>query len=345
MMDKKAFLQFAKAKAKCLTLDEVCAWIDRYPPDARPDITEVMKYADAQYIAVTEPDVAAEIGENGRLDSVGLFFRDIAVYKVMTPDEERELFARVAMGDRDAYEQAIQCNLKLVIHVAKKYLNRGMELPDMIQEGSLGLMKAVKNFSLDKKCKFSTYAYWWIRQAITRAIADTAHTIRIPVHVTEKVNRYKAVEKALELKLDRSPTDAELQEALGWDKNTWDNVQKVLPIITPTSLDMSVGEEDGDSTLVDFIPDTTIKSQWDEVSEKILAEKLDEMMNAVLTDRENKVLRLRYGMNPENYTYTLEEVGKMFGLTRERIRQIEGKAIRKLGRSRYGHALQGFEES
>ncbi len=262
-------------------------------------------------------------------DSVRMYLKEIGKYSLLKPAEETALAQRVADGDKEAKDQLIQANLRLVISIAKHYQNRckAMHLLDLIQEGNLGLMKAVEKFDWQKGFKFSTYATWWIRQAITRAIADQERTIRIPVHMVETINKMNRVQRQLVQELGRDPTAEEISAKLEGTL-TPEKIREIQRIaMDPMSLDDPMGEE-GDSHRGDFIEDKEDQSPEDYTTKSLLRERLYEVMQD-LSDREQKVLILRYGLN-DNRPRTLEEVGKEFNVTRERIRQIEAKAIKKL---------------
>ena len=260
-------------------------------------------------------------------DSVKIYLREIGKYELLKPEEEPILAARILEGDEEAKQRLINANLRLVVNIAKHYVGRGMLFLDLIQEGNLGLMKAVDKFDYTKGFKFSTYATWWIRQAITRAIADQARTIRIPVHMVETINKMTRVQRQLVQELDRDPTAEEISEAMGGEL-TPKRIREIQRIaLEPVSFETPIGEED-DSHLIDFIEDKDNESPVEYTTKSLLKEELDAVLKD-LTDREERVLRLRYGLD-DNRPRTLEEVGKEFGVTRERIRQIEAKAIKKL---------------
>lgn len=258
-------------------------------------------------------------------DPVRLYLKEIGKVDLLTADEECELAARMEAGDWDAKQHLTQANLRLVVSIAKRYLNRGLQFLDLIQEGNLGLIKAVDKFDYHKGFKFSTYATWWIRQAITRAIADQARTIRIPVHMVETINKLIRHQRQLLQTLGREPEPEEIAKEMGI---TVEKVREIMKISQePVSLEKPIGEEE-DSHLGDFIPDEDAPSPADQVAFTLLKEQLNDVLKE-LTPREEKVLRLRFGLD-DGRTRTLEEVGREFNVTRERIRQIEAKALRKL---------------
>ena len=258
-------------------------------------------------------------------DPVRMYLKEIGKVPLLTPEEEIDLAKRMEMGDESAKKRLAEANLRLVVSIAKRYVGRGMQFLDLIQEGNLGLIKAVEKFDYKKGYKFSTYATWWIRQAITRAIADQARTIRIPVHMVETINRTIRTSRQLTQSLGREPSAAEIAEVM---KMPVQRVEEILKIaMDPISLETPVGEED-DTHLGDFIKDNKSEVPADAAAYTLLQEQLDEVMQT-LTDREKKVLALRFGLE-DGRSRTLEEVGKEFHVTRERIRQIEAKALRKL---------------
>lgn len=258
-------------------------------------------------------------------DSVKIYLKDIGKFQLLTPEEETELAIKMEQGDAEAREKLINSNLRLVVSIAKKYSGRGMQLLDLINEGNLGLMKAVEKFDYTKGFKFSTYATWWIRQAITRAIADQARTIRIPVHMVETINKVQKYSRILLQELGREPTPEEISEKIDLPPSKIIEIQKIAQ--DPVSLEKKIGEEE-DTCLGDFLEDKDTVSPFDHVSQELLKQNLKIILGS-LTPREEKVLRLRYGLD-DNRPRTLEEVGKEFNVTRERIRQIEAKALRKL---------------
>ena len=260
-------------------------------------------------------------------DSVKMYLKEIGKYDLLKPEEEPILAQKILQGDEEAKERLINCNLRLVVNIAKHYVGRGMQFLDLIQEGNLGLMKAVDKFDYTKGYKFSTYATWWIRQAITRAIADQARTIRIPVHMVETINKMTRVQRQLIQDLGREPTAEEISDAMGGEL-TPKRIREIQRIaLEPVSLETPIGEED-DSHLGDFIEDKESESPVDFTTRQLLKEELYSILKD-LNDREERVIRLRYGLD-DNCPKTLEEVGKIFNVTRERIRQIEAKALKKL---------------
>ena len=258
-------------------------------------------------------------------DPVRMYLKEIGKVPLLSPDEEIELAKKIELGDEAAKKKLAEANLRLVVNIAKRYVGRGMQLLDLIQEGNLGLIKAVEKFDYRKGYKFSTYATWWIRQAITRAIADQARTIRIPVHMVETINRLVRTQRQLVQKLGREATPEELAKELDMPV---DRVREIMKISQdPVSLETPIGEEE-DSHLGDFIQDDNVEVPADAATYTLLHEQLMEVLST-LTEREQKVLRLRFGLD-DGRPRTLEEVGRQFNVTRERIRQIEAKALRKL---------------
>ncbi len=258
-------------------------------------------------------------------DAIRSYLHEIGKIPLLTADEEIILAKRMEKGEKEASQLLITANLRLVVSVAKKYAKHGLELLDLIQEGNIGLMKAVEKFDYKRGFKFSTYATWWIRQAITRAIADQARTIRIPVHMIETINKYNKVNAILTAKLGKKPTDEEVAAEMGIDPHKIPEIIKINQ--NPSSLSTPIGEEK-DNQLQDMIPDTSSLSPEEMATSEYLREQITEVLNE-LQDREKRVLALRFGLE-DGINRTLEEVGKEFGVTRERIRQIEAKALRKL---------------
>ena len=275
-------------------------------------------------IAMEQVDLSVPEGV-GTEDPVRMYLKEIGKVPLLTPDEEIELAKRMELGDEEAKKTLAEANLRLVVSIAKRYVGRGMQFLDLIQEGNLGLIKAVEKFDYRKGYKFSTYATWWIRQAITRAIADQARTIRIPVHMVETINRLVRTQRQLLQSLGREPSPEEIAKEMDLPV---DRVREIMKISQdPVSLETPIGEEE-DSHLGDFIQDDHVEVPVDAATFTLLHEQLMEVLET-LTDREQKVLRLRFGLD-DGRARTLEEVGKEFNVTRERIRQIEAKALRKL---------------
>ena len=271
-------------------------------------------------------------------DPVKMYLKDIGQVQLLTSEQEVELAKRILQGDQRAKAELSERNLKLVVSIAKKYVNRSsMQFLDLIQEGNLGLIKAVEKFDYTKGFRFSTYATWWIRQAITRAIADQARTIRIPVHMVETIHKLSRVSKQLMQELGRDPSNSEIAERMGISEQRVCEIQKIAQ--DPGSLESPVGEED-ESKISDFVEDDTMKSPTESAAQDILKAQLLAVIET-LTPREQKVIRLRYGLD-DNHPRTLEEVGKDFNVTRERIRQIEAKALRKLRHPNRSKKLQDF---
>lgn len=292
---------------------------------------------DLKAVKKTRTEVSAD-------DSVKIYLKEIGQVTLLTADKEKELAKTIRDGSPDeakkASDELITANLRLVVSIAKKYLGRGMSFLDLVQEGNMGLMKAVEKFDPEKGFKFSTYATWWIRQAITRSIADQARTIRIPVHMVETINKLTKVSRSLLQLLGREPNALEIAATMGITEAKVMEIQKIAQ--DPVSLETPIGEEE-DSHLGDFIEDKEAESPVEFTTKSLLKDELYEVMKD-LTDREERVLRLRYGLD-DNRPRTLEEVGREFGVTRERIRQIEAKAIRKLRHPTRAKRLGDFRDS
>lgn len=259
-------------------------------------------------------------------DSVRLYLREIGKIPLLTPEEELALARKVVSGDKRAKDAMAEANMRLVVSIAKRYVGRGLDLLDLIQEGNTGLLRAVEKFDPNRGFKFSTYATWWIRQAITRAIADQARTIRIPVHMVETINKLLRTQRRLTQELNREPTNEEIATAMEMDVDKVEHIMKIKQDIS--SLDASVRDDEEDSVLGDFIEDEDTKTPTESASEQLLKEQVKQILGT-LTEREQKILRLRFGLD-DGKSHTLEEVGQEFSVTRERIRQIEAKALAKL---------------
>lgn len=300
-----------------------------------PDIRKLAKDDDEEF-DLNDLSVPPGVKIN---DPVRMYLKEIGRVDLLSAEEEISLAKRIEEGDEEAKRRLAEANLRLVVSIAKRYVGRGMLFLDLIQEGNMGLIKAVEKFDYRKGYKFSTYATWWIRQAITRAIADQARTIRIPVHMVETINKLIRVQRQLLQDLGREPTPEEIAEDMDL---TPDKVREILKIAQePVSLETPIGEED-DSHLGDFIEDQDATSPSEHAAYELLKEQLEDVLDT-LTDREENVLRLRFGLD-DGRTRTLEEVGKVFGVTRERIRQIEAKALRKLRHPSRSKRLKDFLE-
>lgn len=271
-------------------------------------------------------------------DSVRLYLREIGKIPLLKPDEELELARRVVSGDKKAKDDMAMANMRLVVSIAKRYVGRGLDLLDLIQEGNTGLLRAVEKFDPDKGFKFSTYATWWIRQAITRAIADQARTIRIPVHMVETINKLLRTQRRLTQELNREPTNEELASEMGIEIEKVEHIMKIKQDIS--SLDASVRDDEEDSVLGDFIEDEDTVSPEESATVQLLKEHVKDMLG-VLSEREQKILRLRFGLE-DGKSHTLEEVGQEFNVTRERIRQIEAKALAKLRKHKDAKKLHDY---
>ena len=294
-------------------------------------------FSENNIAVVSEDDNNAEDGGDANLlsddiltkdlninDPVRMYLKEIGQIKLLTMEEELSLADRIAAGDEMAKTILAEANLRLVVSIAKRYVGRGMLFLDLIQEGNIGLMKSVEKFDVSKGYKFSTYATWWKRQAITRAIADQARTIRVPVHMVETINKLARIQRQLTLELNREPSEDELAAKMGISVEKIREIYKISQ--EPVSLETPIGEED-DSHLGDFVPDERNMSPEEYATNEILKDEISEVL-LTLTEREEKVIRLRFGLE-DGKSRTLEEVGQMFGVTRERIRQIEAKALRK----------------
>ncbi len=331
---KKELIELGKKKGS-ITYEELAEKLKNLELDADSldDLYNALSENHINVVSENEDDDEDISGVSNELltkdltinDPVRMYLKEIGQIKLLTTEEELELADRIADGDEQAKATLAEANLRLVVSIAKRYVGRGMLFLDLIQEGNIGLMKAVEKFDVTKGYKFSTYATWWIRQAITRAIADQARTIRVPVHMVETINKLARVERQLTLELNREPTEEELSKKMGTSVEKIRDIYKISQ--EPVSLEIPIGEED-DSHLGDFIPDETNMSPEDFAVNELLKDEISEVL-LTLTEREEKVIRLRFGLE-DGRPRTLEEVGQLFGVTRERIRQIEAKALRKL---------------
>ncbi len=363
--EKKMDVKTLKGKSKevsCLESNEVMEDIDfsGYRDGQIEKIYESLEENGEEVVSYTEEEESYVEEETGRTteeameenedidkflsdegvavdDPVRMYLKDIGKIPLLEPERETLLAEKIAEGDEDAKNELVEANLRLVVSIAKKYVGKGMYFLDLIQEGNLGLIKAVEKFDYTKGYKFSTYATWWIRQAITRAIADQARTIRIPVHMVETIHRVSRTSRQLLQEYGREPTIDEIAEKLGMSAEKVREIMKAAQ--DPVSLETPIGEED-DSHLGDFIPDDSSPTPAEAVSYQLLREQLNKVLHT-LTPREEMVIKLRFGLE-DGRSRTLEEVGKEFNITRERIRQIEAKALRKLRHQSRSKILKGF---
>lgn len=328
-----------KGSISTTALCEIVEKVD-ITPEQLDFVYKALKDSSIQVVDESERDrelFEQALSDVGLDDPVKMYLKDIGQVPLLTTDEELELAQKMSEGQEAAKKRLSEANLRLVVSIAKRYVGRGMLFLDLIQEGNLGLMKAVEKFDYQKGFKFSTYATWWIRQSITRAIADQARTIRIPVHMVETINRLVREQRILLQELGREPTLEELAERMGVSIERVSEIQKIAQ--DPVSLETPIGEEE-DSHLGDFIEDDKTPTASDSVASTMLKEQIARVLDT-LTPREEKVLRLRYGID-DGRPRTLEEVGKEFNVTRERIRQIEAKALRKLRHPSRSKRLRDF---
>ena len=333
---KKELIELGKKKGGTITYEDLAMHLKNLELDADSldDLYNALRENNIEVVSEDADDTDEGIaGTSTELltkdltinDPVRMYLKEIGQIKLLTTEEELSLADRIASGDEEAKRILAEANLRLVVSIAKRYVGRGMLFLDLIQEGNIGLMKAVEKFDVTKGYKFSTYATWWIRQAITRSIADQARTIRVPVHMVETINKLARIERQLTLELNREPTEEELSKKMGIGVDKIRDIYKISQ--EPVSLEIPIGEEE-DSHLGDFIPDETNMSPEDFAINELLKDEISEVL-LTLTEREEKVIRLRFGLE-DGRPRTLEEVGQLFGVTRERIRQIEAKALRKL---------------
>ena len=285
-----------------------------------------------------DTSVAVYLDDDVADDSVRLYLREIGKIPLLNAEQELALAQRVVAGEREAKDQMAEANMRLVVSIAKRYVGRGLDLLDLIQEGNTGLLRAVEKFDPDKGFKFSTYATWWIRQAITRAIADQARTIRIPVHMVETINKLLRTQRRLTQELNREPSNEEIAKAMEIEVDKVEHIMKIKQDIS--SLDASIRDDEEDSVLSDFIEDEDTVSPEESATGQLLKEQVKDMLSA-LTEREQKILKLRFGLE-DGKSHTLEEVGQEFSVTRERIRQIEAKALAKLRKHRDAKKLHDY---
>lgn len=305
------------------------------PGDPAAGITDEWATEDEEEeIVLTEQVYLDDIAD----DSVRLYLREIGKIPLLNAEEELALANKVVAGDKGAKDKMAEANMRLVVSIAKRYVGRGLDLLDLIQEGNTGLLRAVEKFDPDKGFKFSTYATWWIRQAITRAIADQARTIRIPVHMVETINKLLRTQRRLTQELNREPTNEEIAQAMEIDVDKVEHIMKIKQDIS--SLDASVRDDEEDSVLGDFIEDEDTISPEESATNQLLKEHVKEMLSS-LTEREQKILKLRFGLE-DGKSHTLEEVGQEFSVTRERIRQIEAKALAKLRKHKDSKKLHDY---
>jgi len=336
------FIESIKKRGQ-VTIDEVSERFAKLSADEIENVLAKIRDSgiDIQETIIAENDLEIEkiISQISVDDPVKMYLKDIGKVPLLTPDEEIELATRMMNGDEDAKRRLSESNLRLVVSIAKKYVGRGMHFLDLIQEGNFGLMRAVEKFDHSKGYRFSTYATWWIRQAITRAIADQARTIRIPVHMVETINKQIRVSRQLLQELGREPTVAEIAKAMDVSEDKVRDIKKISQ--DTVSIDTPVGEEE-DSTLENFLPDEKSLSPSEKATILMLKEQLLKVLDT-LTPREQKVIMMRYGIE-DGHPRTLEEVGKAFNVTRERIRQIEAKALKKLRHPSRSKRLKDFLE-
>ena len=339
---ENGFLTYEQIAKKTIDLDLDNNSLDELYNTLTENQIEVRAEDDEEPIKLEEEDIEIidipnESKDMSVNDNVRMYLKEIGKISLLSLEEEQNLSKRVAEGDEGAKRLLAESNLRLVVSIAKRYVGRGLLFLDLIQEGNIGLMKAVEKFDYDKGYKFSTYATWWIRQAITRALADQARTIRVPVHMVETINKMARIERQMTLELNREPSDEELAKKMGLSVDKIVEIRKISQ--DPVSLETPIGEED-DSHLGDFLADERTMSPEEYATYEILKDELRDVLKT-LTKREEEVLELRFGLL-DGSCHTLEEVGKKFGVTRERIRQIEAKALRKLRHPSRAKRLRDF---
>ncbi|MGF7229146.1 MAG: RNA polymerase sigma factor RpoD [Candidatus Saccharibacteria bacterium] len=303
-------------------------------PGAEEEFSDEWLGEDGEEVVVDDQSYIDDIAD----DSVRLYLREIGKIPLLSAEEELALAKRVVDGDKDAKDKMAEANMRLVVSIAKRYVGRGLDLLDLIQEGNTGLLRAVEKFDPDKGFKFSTYATWWIRQAITRAIADQARTIRIPVHMVETINKLLRTQRRLTQELNREPSNEEIAKAMDLDVDKVEHIMKIKQDIS--SLDASIRDDEEESVLADFIEDEDTARPEELATNQLLKEQVKDMLGA-LTEREQKILKLRFGLE-DGKQHTLEEVGQEFSVTRERIRQIEAKALAKLRKHKDAKKLHDY---
>jgi RNA polymerase primary sigma factor len=307
-------------------------------PEPEPDVTALVDEWAEEEEEEDSGSTVVYLDDDVADDSVRLYLREIGKIPLLSAEEELDLAYKIKAGDKDAKDKMAEANMRLVVSIAKRYVGRGLDLLDLIQEGNTGLLRAVEKFDPDKGFKFSTYATWWIRQAITRAIADQARTIRIPVHMVETINKLLRTQRRLTQELNREPTNEEIAEAMEIEVDKVEHIMKIKQDIS--SLDASIRDDEEDSVLSDFIEDEDTVSPEESATNQLLKEQVKDILGA-LTEREQKILKLRFGLE-DGKQHTLEEVGQEFSVTRERIRQIEAKALAKLRKHKDAKKLHDY---
>ena len=340
---KEIFEIYAEKPGNAEALDEIYTVLTEMKVDVittEPDVEKFTKEwaEDEEEEKAPTSTAAVYLDDDVADDSVRLYLREIGKIPLLTAEQELKLANEVVAGDKGAKDKMAEANMRLVVSIAKRYVGRGLDLLDLIQEGNTGLLRAVEKFDPDKGFKFSTYATWWIRQAITRAIADQARTIRIPVHMVETINKLLRTQRRLTQDLNREPTNEEIATEMEIEVEKVEHIMKIKQDIS--SLDASIRDDEEDSVLSDFIEDEDTVSPEEAATNQLLKEQVKDMLGA-LTEREQKILKLRFGLE-DGKSHTLEEVGQEFSVTRERIRQIEAKALAKLRKHRDAKKLHDY---